>query len=114
MRTIILACILIPFTLTAQQEMEHSLDTAYQNAKKGIYWALTNIPENKSQLRTDLITGDRLYSSVKLKKEYNGIRIESRGYNGSTEVTIILFRSTEVLMKEGYLIPSGGGEEKKE
>lgn len=112
MRTILLVYMLIPITLIAQQEMEISLDTAYQNAKKGIYWALTNIPDSKSQLQMDLIADERLYSTVKLRKEYNGIRIESRGYNGSTEVSIILFRSTEGLIKEGYLSPPGNGKDK--
>lgn len=103
MRTFLLFCILFPFCLTAQPEMERNLDGAYQNAKKGIYWALTNIPESKSRIQSDLISDEKLYSSVRLEKEYNGVKIESKGYFNSTEVSIIIYRSNEGLIQEGYL-----------
>ncbi len=103
MRTFLLFYVLFPFCLTAQTEMERNLDGAYQNAKKGICWALTNIPDSKSRLKSDLISDEKLYSSVSLEKEYNGIRIESRGYFDSIEVLIIIYRSNEGLIQEGYL-----------
>ncbi len=103
MRTFLLFCVLFPICLTAQPDMENDLDAAYQNAKKGIYWALTNIPESKSQLRSDLIAGEKLYSSVKLVKEYNGIKIVSKGFANSTEVIITMYRSVDGLIKDGYL-----------
>ncbi len=103
MRTLLLFCILFPFVLTAQQEMEQNLDIAYQNAKKGIYWALSNIPENKLRLQSDLIAEEKLYASVKLEKEYEGIKIESTGYYNTTEISVTIYRSTEGLIKEGYL-----------
>jgi len=86
MRTFLLLCILFPFVLTAQQGMEENLDIAYQNAKKGIYWALSNIPENKQRLQSDLIADEKLYASVKLIKEFNGIKIVSKGIYNTVEV----------------------------
>jgi hypothetical protein len=94
--------------------MENNLDAAYQNAKKGIYWALTNIPESKLRLQSDLIADEILYSSVKLEKEFNGIKVESKGYSNSTEVSIIIYRSTDGLIKDGYLNKPVEKEEKKE
>jgi hypothetical protein len=91
--------------------MEKNLDVAYQNAKKGIYWALTNIPDNRSRIRKDLIEDDRLYSSVKLETEFNGLKIVSTGFENSTEVTITIYRSLDGLIREGYLKLPG---EKKE
>ena len=31
----------------AQAKNEEDIDAAYQNAKKGVYWVLQNIPEKK-------------------------------------------------------------------
>ena len=87
----------------SQPKTENDIDTAYQNAKKGVYWALANIPEKKSKLENDLIVNDKLCSSVKLDKEINGIRIVSVGFNNSNEVTIKIFKSFDNLEKEGYL-----------
>ncbi len=87
----------------AQSKMEDDITIAYQNAKKGIYWALTNIPEKKSRLDEDLIANDKLYSSVKLDKVVDGIKIESTGFNSSNEVKITIYKSNESLLKEGYL-----------
>jgi hypothetical protein len=44
-----------------------------------------------------------LYAKVKLDKEIFGIKIESKGFNNSNEVTITLYKSDESLVKEGYL-----------
>lgn len=79
------------------------MDAAFQNAKKGIYWALSNIPEKKSKLENDLIVEDKLCATVKLDKEINGIKIVSTGYNNSNDVTIKIFKSYDSLVKEGYL-----------
>ncbi len=93
--------------IKAQSKNEEDIDSAYQNAKKGIYWALENIPEKK-KLENDLIANDKLYASVKLEKEVNGIKLESTGYYLSNSVTISLYKSYDSLVKEGYLkkIPS--------
>jgi hypothetical protein len=94
---------LLPSALLPQQDMEKNLDAAYQNAKKGIYWALANIPEKKSRLETDLIADEKLYSSVKLEKQINGIKIESKGFYNSIEISITIYRSDDGLLKDGYL-----------
>ena len=87
----------------AQTDLESDIDIAIQNAKKGIYWVMNNIPEKKSKLDNDLISEDKLFSSVKLSKEINGIKIESTGFYNSYSVTIKLFRSNESLIKEGFM-----------
>jgi len=87
----------------AQNKIEEDIEIAYQNAKKGIYWALDNIPEKKVKIENDLIADDKLYAKVKLEKEIFGIKIESTGYNHSNEVTIIIYKSDDALVKEGYL-----------
>ncbi len=90
-----------------QAKNEQDIDIAYQNAKKGIYWTLENIPEKK-KLDNDLIADDKLYASVKLEKEVNGIKIESTGYYLSILVIVKIYKSYDSLVKEGYLkrIPS--------
>jgi hypothetical protein len=64
---------------------------------------LNNIPEIKSKLDNDLISEDKLFASVKLSKEINGIKIEAIGFNNSYSVAIKLFRSNESLIKEGFI-----------
>jgi hypothetical protein len=87
----------------AQTDLESDIDMTIQNAKKGIYWALNNIPEKKSKLDNDLIDEDKLFASVKLSKEINGVKIEATGFNNSYTVTIKLFRSNESLIKDGFI-----------
>jgi hypothetical protein len=103
MKFLFLFICLLPLTISAQQQMESNLNTAYQNAKKGIYWALANIPENKSRIQSDLIAEEKLYASVKLEKEYEGVKIVSIGYHNTTEISIVVYRSNEGLIKEGYI-----------
>src|ERR1035437_467140 len=96
--------ILVFFGLVkAQADLESDIDMTIQNAKKGIYWALNNIPEKKSKLDNDLIAEDKLFASIKLSKEINGVKIESTGFNNSYAVTIKLFRSNESLIKDGFI-----------
>lgn len=103
MKTVFLLSILIfSSTIFAQQKTENDIDLAYQNAKKGIYWALANIPEKKQSIDNDLIADDKLYASVKLSKEFNGVKIESTGYYLSNEVSIVIYKSDDSLEKEGY------------
>lgn len=89
----------------SQEKIESNIDFAFQNAKKGIYWALSNIPERKAKLEEQLIADDRLYSSVKLYKEVNGIKIESTGYYITNEVSITIYISNDSLEEYGYLKP---------
>jgi hypothetical protein len=111
----IIALILITSGLSFyQSEYESDIDQAYLNAKKGIYWALENIPEKKSKAGNNLIADDRLYSSVKLTKGVNGIKIESTGYHNSNEVTIKIFRSNESLEQDGFLKRKENPENKKD
>jgi hypothetical protein len=104
------SCLVLLFLITSipvfgQADLESDIDTALQNAKKGIYWALNNIPEKKSKLDNDLIADNKLFASVKLSKEINGLKIESSGFFNSYSVTVKLFRSNELLIKDGYIKP---------
>ncbi|MCW9095292.1 MAG: hypothetical protein OQJ74_05565 [Ignavibacteriaceae bacterium] len=101
----------LPGSLLAQAKTEQDIDVAYQNAKKGIYWALSNIPGKKSTIDNDLIAEDKLYASVKLSKEVNGVKVSSKGYYQTNEVEITIYKSYESLKAEGYNIPSGWGED---
>ena len=96
------------FVLTAQNKTDADIDIAYQNAKKGIYWALSNIPLKKSTNDNDLIAEDKLYASVKLSKEINGVKVSSKGFYNTNEVEITIYRSYESLKAEGYNVPSSG------
>ncbi|MGB5529594.1 MAG: hypothetical protein WBQ32_06455 [Ignavibacteriaceae bacterium] len=105
----ILAIILaVQFGLYAQSKTDSDIDLAYQNAKKGIYWALSNIPGKKASLDNDLIGEDRLYASVKISKEVNGVKVSSKGYYQTNEVDITIYKSYESLKSEGYNVPSSG------
>jgi hypothetical protein len=87
----------------SQEKIESDIDYAYQNAKKGIYWALSNIPQKKSKAESDLIADDRLYAHVKLAKEVNGVKIVSTGHYQTNQVTISIYRSNDSLKENGYL-----------
>jgi len=89
--------------LDAQTLMEKDIDQAYQYAKKGIYWALSNIPESKSKLSNDLVADNKLYAKVKLNKLVDGIKIEAIGFSNSNEVSIKIYKSNNSLIEEGYL-----------
>jgi hypothetical protein len=95
--------VLLSTTGFSQEKMESDIDYAYQNAIKGIYWALTNMPEKKSKIESDLIADDRLYAHVKLNKEVNGVKIVSTGHYQTNKVTISIYRSNDSLKENGYL-----------
>ena len=59
---IIVIFLLVQFSSLAQTKTDGDIDLAYQNAKKGIYWALSNIPGKKATLDNDLIGEDKLYA----------------------------------------------------
>ncbi len=98
----------LPINLLAQAKTDQDIDVAYQNAKKGIYWALSNIPGKKATMDNDLIADDKLYASVKLSKEVNGVKVSSKGYYQTNEVDITIYKSYEGLKAEGYNVPSSG------
>lgn len=87
----------------AQNKIEDDIASAVINAKKGIYWALSNIPSKKAKVENDLIANDKLYSKVKLEKGIGGIKIEATGYHETNSVTIVLYRSYDSLKKDGYI-----------
>lgn len=95
--------LLLSISVFAQSSVESNCDTAYQNAKKGIYWGFDNIPQSKGSLSKDLIIEDKLVASVKLSKEIEGVKVESTGYFETYEVTVTLYKSFDSLRKEGYL-----------
>jgi hypothetical protein len=98
----------IQFGLNAQSKTDSDIDLAYQNAKKGVYWALSNIPGKKSTMDNDLIAEDKLYASIKLSKEVQGVKLSSKGYYQTNEVEITIYKSYESLKAEGYNVPSSG------
>ena len=100
---IVCAVIIISSISYSQDKIESDIDFALQYAKKGIYWALANIPEKKASLNNDLISEDRLYASVRLEKEVNGIKIESTGFYNTLEIKITIYRSNDSLELDGYL-----------
>ena len=87
----------------SQTKIDDDISPAFMNAKKGIYWALSNIPGKKTKIENDLIANDKLYASVKLEKEIGGVKIESTGYNESVAISIIVYKSYDNLKKEGYI-----------
>ena len=102
MRLILVCLALVSFS-AVMISSEDSLDIAYNNAKKGYYWALSNIPERKSRLDNDLIADDKLIASIKLFKEVNGVKIESTGFHLTNQIRIIIYKSYDSLMKEGFI-----------
>lgn len=92
---------LLPIIITAQTQFEKDMDLAFANAKKGIYWALDNIPESRTNLDKDLIFDDKIISHVKLSKELGGVRIEAKGYCNSYEINLTVYRSYDSLKKDG-------------
>ena len=102
--SLIFVCVVLFSSIVfSQQKMESDIDYAYQYAKKGIYWALSNIPGKRTKLDNDLIADDRLYASVTLYKEVEGVKIESTGYYNTQEVKLTIYRSNDSLIAEGYL-----------
>ncbi len=106
MRQIILTASII-FLLTSnhfsQIQVENDIEAGLVNAKKGIYWALSNLSGKKTKIDKSIIGEDKLIAKVKVAKEINGVRIESTGYYQTNEVTIVLYRSRESLIKDGYI-----------
>lgn len=101
-----LALVMALFLITsnnAQTKVNDDLEPAILNAKKGIFWALSNIPGKKAKIDNDLIANDKLTSHVKLEKGIGGIKIESTGYSESISVTITLYKSYDNLKNEGYI-----------
>ncbi|MFH1197381.1 MAG: hypothetical protein V1720_16905 [bacterium] len=101
MKTLII--FLLPIIIYSQTSFETDMDAAYANAKKGIYWALANIPETKSNLDKDLILDDKIISHVKISKEIGGVKVEAKGIHNTYELCLTVYRTYESLKKEGIL-----------
>lgn len=87
----------------SQSKTEMDIDSLLINTKKGIYWGLMNIPIKKARVDKSLIQNDRLIARIKVIKELNGVKVESTGYYNTNEMTIVLYRSAESLIKDGYI-----------
>jgi hypothetical protein len=87
----------------AQENPESKMNEAFMNAKKGVYYALSSIPDKKDNWTKELIDKDKLIAKVKLAKEVAGIKIESEGYFKTYEIKITLYRSYESLLKDGSI-----------
>ena len=97
---ILAALLLSGFVFTGADE---DIDKAYTNAKKGMYWALSNIPEKKNRITHELVADNKLFSNVKLYKKVNGVKVESTGFFNTNEVTIVMYISTDSLISGGYI-----------
>ena len=96
------AFLFTPFSLS-QSKVEEDIEAALVNAKKGVYWALSNLQGKKAKFEKSLIADDKLISKVKVSKELNGIKIESTGFSETNELSVVLYRSSESLIKDGYI-----------
>jgi hypothetical protein len=115
MKTFFVLCLIVLTGMVkAQSDLESDIDIAVQNAKKGIYWVLNNIPEKKIRLDNDLVAEDKLFASVKFSKEINGVKIEATGFNNSYAVTIKIFRSNDSLIKDGFINKKDDPDESEE
>ncbi len=103
MKYLTLFLFIISVCVAAQTKTDEEINTAFQNAKKGIYWALANIPAKKSRIKNDLIFDDKLYCKVKLDKKINGVKIESTGFFNSNQVTVLIYKSNDILKEEGFI-----------
>lgn len=97
----IITVLLISFftigSVYCQQNFNQKIENAFNNAQRGINWALENIPDSKASLNKDLIIDDTLIAKIKLSKEVEGIKVESTGWFNTYEVTIKIYRSHKSL-----------------
>jgi len=100
---LILSFLFLTLNIYSQSKIEDDIEFTLVNAKKGVYWALSNIQGKKVKFEKSLIADDKLIAKVKVSKEINGVRIESTGYYQTDELTIILYLSRENLLKDGYI-----------
>ncbi len=79
------------------------VDSAYKNAQKGLQWGLSNIKAKKVRSENKLVTENNLIATVKIEKVISGIKLISIGFCGSTEVSLVLYRTFAALVQDGYL-----------
>lgn len=102
MKKLILLLFLLPILNYSQSTYEEDLEQAFRNAKQGISWILSNIPDTKASLDKSIIKDDKLIADVKITKETEGVKIISKGYYNTYEVIVTSYRSYESLKKEGF------------
>jgi len=88
----------------SQLKTAENIDLAFINAKKGIYWGLSQSAAKQNSIKNNLIESDKLISAVRVEKEVNGLHIEAAGYYDGIEVIISIYKSTDNLIKEGFLV----------
>ena len=100
---LVLPFIFLTQIIFSQSKIEDDIESTLVNAKKGIYCALSNLQGKKTKFEKSLIADDKLIAKVKVTKELNGIKIESTGFSETNELTIVLYKSSESLIKDGYI-----------
>jgi hypothetical protein len=100
---LVLPFIFLTQIVFSQSQIENDIESSLVNAKKGVYYALSNLQGKKAKFEKSLIADDKLISKVKVSKELNGVKIESTGYYQTNEITITLYRSKDSLLKDGYI-----------
>jgi hypothetical protein len=95
--------LLVTQIIFSQSKIESDIESSLVNAKKGVYWALSNLQGKKAKIEKSLIADDKLIAKVKVSKELNGIKIESTGFSLTNELSIVLYKSSESLIKDGYI-----------
>jgi len=100
---LILPMLFLTQIIFSQSKIESDIESSLVNAKKGVYYALSNLQGKKAKFEKSLIADDKLIAKVKVSKELNGIKIESTGFSQTNELSIVLYRSSESLIKDGYI-----------
>jgi hypothetical protein len=100
---LVLPIVFITQIIYSQSKIEEDIEFPLVNAKKGVYYALSNLQGKKAKFEKSLIADDKLIAKVKVSKELNGIKIESTGFSGTNELTIVLYISADSLIKDGYI-----------
>jgi hypothetical protein len=100
---LLLTVIFLSQIIFSQSKIESDIESSLVNAKKGVYYALSNLQGKKAKFEKSLIADDKLIAKIKVNKELNGIRIESTGFSQTNELTVVLYRSSESLIKDGYI-----------
>jgi hypothetical protein len=103
MKTFLILSILSSLFFSSDSIIEDDLNIAFINAKKGMYWGLSNLRSKKIKMENKLVDGNKLLAEIKVSKEINGVKIESTGFNNSTEICLKIYRSYDNLIKDGYL-----------
>lgn len=100
---LVLPIIFLTQIIFSQSKIEEDIEFPLVNAKKGVYYALSNLQGKKAKFEKSLIADDKLIAKVKVSKELNGIKIESTGFSGTNELTVVLYKSADSLIKDGYI-----------